>query len=326
MDKKTKVIALANQKGGCSKTTTSLNIAYSYSQKGKKVLLIDLDSQSSASMGVGIDSTDENINTIDELLGAYVRRDIEIITWDDLVHVIYTPRYLARRRIPNTSKWESVYEPFGFDIIPSSLNLSLVELQMSIAGGTHENHKIYSYYLYDLIECIKENADYDYIVIDTPPALGALSINAMTAAVDGIIIPSNLDIMSFRGIKSFKESAEYVIDASNAKGIKHRGIIGILLSLYAERRTVDKALQEYVYNYYPINLISSTIRESADAKRANLEGLLFAQINKKAKDDFDKLTNEIDFAIDHPEEWAVQAKEKYEQIKKEREENSEVSE
>lgn len=322
MNNQTRVICCANQKGGVAKTSTVLNIAYSYSQKEKKVLIIDQDSQSSVAQGLGINPTDENVNTNDELLGAYVRREIEKFEWDDIFHFIYTPSYLTRHRVPNTSKWESVYEPFGFDVMPSGLALSLVELQMSIAGGAHESRKIYSYYLYDLIECIKENANYDYIIIDTPPALGALSINAMTAAVDGIIIPSNLDIMSFRGIASFKESADYVTEACNARGIKHRGILGILLSLYSERRTVDKALEEYVYTYYPVPLLQTEIHESADAKRANLQGLLFSQINKRAKNDFDKLTDEIDFAIEHPEEWAEQAKEKYQQIKKQREESN----
>lgn len=323
MENKTKVIALGNQKGGCAKTTDCLNIALSYSNKGKKVLLIDLDSQGSASSNLSVPITDDSVNTIDELLGAYVRREIDKFEWEDVKNFIIEPTYITRVRVPNTIQWETKMEKFGFSLIPSSLPLSLVELQMSIAGGASSDRRIYSYYLYDLIECIKQSFDYDYIIIDTPPSLGGLSINAMTAAVDGIIIPSNLDIMSFRGIQSFKESAEFVQEVAERKGIKHRGILGILLSLYSEKRSVDRALEEYVKEFYPTPTFKTTIRESTDAKRANAEGLLFSQINKKAKEDFDALTDEIDFAINNKEEWEQRNKEVWEELKKKRSEGNE---
>lgn len=323
MKKDTKVLALGNQKGGCAKTTDCLNIARSYSLKGKKVLLIDLDSQGSSGLNLGLPIADENLNTIDEILGAYVRREIDTILWDDLCNFIYSPTYLTRKRIANTTKWETVHEPFGFDIIPSSLPLSLVELQMSLASGQNNSGKIYSYYVYDLVDVIKQNADYDYIIIDTPPALGALSINAMTAATSGIIIPSNLDIMSFRGIQSFKESAEFVQQAAKERGIEHRGILGILLSLYSQFRVIDRALEEYVKEYYPTPTFSSTIRESSDAKRANAEGLLFTQINKKAQADFDKLTDEIDFAINNKDAWEKRNEEIWQNLKNQRQEEVE---
>lgn len=317
MSQKTKVICLGNQKGGCSKTTDCLGICYSFANtKGKKVLLIDLDSQGSASLNLGINITDDDVNTIDELLGAYVTKQITAFGWEDVKNFIYTPTYLARRRVPNSSKWETVQLPFGFDVMPSALSLSVVELQMSLAAN---GGKIYSYYVYDMIECIKQNADYDYIVLDTPPALGAISISSMSAAIDGIIIPSNLDIMSFRGIQSFKESADYVVRASESRGIKHRGILGILLSLYSERRSVDRALEEYVHEFYPTPTFQSQIRESSDAKRANAESLLFSQINKKAKEDFDALVDEIEFAINDKEGWEKKTEEVWKKIKEKRE-------
>lgn len=313
----TNVICLGNQKGGCSKTTDCLGICYSLANtKNKKVLLIDLDSQGSASLNLGINITDDDTNTIDQLLGAYVRREIKEYDWEDVRNFIYHPEYMARRRIPNSSKWETVKVPFGFDVIPSALSLSVVELQMSLAAN---GGRIYSYYVYDLIECIKKNADYDYIIMDTPPALGAISISALTAAVNGIIIPSNLDIMSFRGIQSFKESADYVVRATAEIGIKHRGILGILLSLYSERRSVDRALEEYVHEFYPTPTFQSQIRESSDAKRANAESLLFSQINKKAREDFDSLVDEIEFAINDKEGWEKKTDEVWKEIKAKRE-------
>ena len=314
--KNTRVITLGNQKGGCSKTTCCLNIAYTYANTyGKKVLLIDLDSQASSSLNVGINVTDEDVNTIDELLGAYVRREITSFEWEDVQNFIYTPTYMARRRVPNSTKWETVNLPFGFDVMPSALPLSLVELQMSLVA---KGGKTYSYYLYDLIECIKMNAEYDIIICDTPPALSNISINAMMCSVDGIIIPSNLDIMSYRGIASFKESAEYVQEVAAQRGVEHRGILGILLSLYSERRSVDKALEEYVHEFYPTPTFSQQVRESSDAKRANAEGLLFCMINKKAKEDFDNLVKEIEFAINDKEAWEKKTEETWQKIKAKR--------
>lgn len=318
MKKKTKVISLGNQKGGCSKSTDCLNIAYCFANtKNYRVLLIDLDSQGSASLNCGINITDDETNTIDQLLGAYVRNEIDNFEWDDVKNFIYTPTYLTRKRIQGSTQWETVQEPFGFDVMPSALPLSLVELQMALAGSKNQNGKIYIFYLYDLIQVIKENADYDYIIIDTPPALGSLSMCAM-AASEAIIIPSNLDIMSFRGIQSFKESADYVQKVANSKGIEHRGILGILLSLYSERRSVDKALEEYVHEFYPTPTFQHQIRESSDAKRANAEGLLFAQINKKAKSDFDAVCDEIEFAMNNKNGWEEQSKKIWEQIKEQR--------
>lgn len=316
----TKVITLGNQKGGCSKTTDCLNIAYCLANtKHYRVLLIDLDSQGSSSLNVGINITDEDVNTIDILLDAYVKREITEFLWEDVKNFIYAPTYMARKRTEGTNKWETVELPFGFDVMPSSLPLSLVELQMSLAASKTQSGKINLYYLYDLVECIKTNANYDYIIIDTPPALGSLSMNAMAAAVDGIIVPSNLDIMSFRGIQSFKESADYVQEFSTAHNINHRGILGILLSLYSERRSVDRALEEYVHEFYPTPTFQTTIRESSDAKRANADGLLFSQINKKAKEDFDNLVDEIEFAINNKEGWEEKTEEVWKKIKAERE-------
>lgn len=257
-------------------------------------------------MNCGIKVTDDNTNTLDQLLSAYVTREIQTYDWEDVQHFIYTPKYLTRKRKQNSSVWETVYEDFGFDVIPASLQLSLVDLQMSMASNNNSGGRIYSYYLYDLIECIKQNADYDYIIFDCAPALSALSINAMTASIDGVIVPTNLDVMSFRGISTLKESVDFVQESSKARGIEHAGILGILLLLYSSRRVIDKALEEYLREFYPLSVFSNRIRESSDARRANAEGLMFAQINKKANDDYTNLAKEIEFAIEEPEKWKEQ--------------------
>ena len=120
--KNSKVICLGNQKGGCAKTSDCLNIAYCLANtKGYKVLLIDFDSQGSASLNLGIDISDDDTNTIDEIMGAYVNGTIDRFDWEDVKEFIYTPTYFARRRVANSAKWESVNMPFGFDIIPAAM-------------------------------------------------------------------------------------------------------------------------------------------------------------------------------------------------------------
>lgn len=294
----TKVIALGNQKGGVGKTTNTLNLSYALANTyGQKVLMIDMDSQGSAGLNLGIDIADDNTHTIDQLLEPYVMGKVRDISWEAVKQCIYTPTFGDRMRDPaNKLRWIETQTPFGFDIIPSSLYLSVVELQMGIIGG-QTRKGIYQYYLRDVIRVIRNNADYDFIVIDTPPSLGALSINSMAAATDGIIVVTNLDIMSIRGIDSFIESSETVKRTNSA----HRGIMGILLALYSERRTVDKTIDEWIKQFLPIPTFDTRIPESADVKKANSSLLLFSQINKKAKTAYDSLAKEVIEAVQNPD-------------------------
>ena len=293
-----KILTVGNQKGGVGKSTISLNLCYSLANTyGKKVLLIDMDSQGSSSLNLGIDISDEDINTIDMLLEPVVTQQTKTFDWDEVKDYIYTPTYQNRKRDPeNRMQWVTIATPFGFDCIPSSLHLSVVELQMGLIGGM-TNRSIYAYYLRDLLDVIQQHVDYDYVVIDTPPSLGSLSVNAMAAAKDGIIVTSNTDVMSLRGVDSFIESAETVKRLNK----NHRGIIGILLSLYSERRTVDRAIDDWVESFLPIPTFKTRIPESSDVKKANSSMVLFSQINKKGKAAFDAFAAEVIAAVEHPE-------------------------
>jgi chromosome partitioning protein len=292
----TNVIALVNQKGGVSKTVSSLNIAYALANYyGKKVLLIDFDSQASSTLDLGVDATSEDTKSIDELLDPYVQNIQRRPAWDQIKPYIITPTYTTRERDDrNRMKWVDVSRPYGFDLMPSSINLSVTELRMGIASV---NKQIYSGYLNDIIQTINENDPYDFIVIDTPPALGALSVNAIRAATAGCIAPTNLDIMSFYGLQSLISTIESVRD-SLAEG-EHAGIMGILLNLYSERRTIDRALDDYLKNFYPVHAFATRIPESSDVKKANASNLLYAQVNKKAAQAYKDLAAEIIYFTEH---------------------------
>ena len=289
-----KIIACGNQKGGCAKTTTVLNLCYSFSHTyGMKVLMVDLDSQASASQNLRLDPDSEEYMSIAQLLYDYVMNPREKPSWDVISQYIVNPQYKARRKIMEGNKinWETYLESYGFDVIPSSLPLSTVELTMSLKGGQATGGKhVYAYYLKDILDIVDRNSDYDICVIDTPPALGALSMNAIAAAKDGVIIPTNMDVMSYRGIQPFIDAVKVI--KSQYPG-EYAGVIGILMSLYSDRRRVDKSLSEYAIEFFPVEIFNSTIPESSDAKKANLEFKLYSQINKRAKTAYDNLAKEI---------------------------------
>ena len=299
------VLTIGNQKGGVSKSTSCLNLSYALSNYcNKKVLLIDMDSQGSAGLNLGLDIADDNIHTIEELLEPMVKGQIRMQPWEAIKQCIYTPTFEDRERDPdNQMQWKVIQKPFGFDIIPSSLYLSVVELTMGIVGGA-SGRGINMFYLKTITDEIERYSDYDFCIIDTPPSLGALSINSMAAAKDGIIIASNLDVMAIRGIDSFIESSETVKMANP----EHRGILGILLALYSDRRIIDRSIDEWVKRFLPIPTFDSRIPESADAKKANSANLLFSQINKKGREAYINLANEIIYAVENPDKPIGSAK------------------
>ena len=302
-----KVLCVGNQKGGVSKTTTSLNLCYSLANTfKKKVLLIDMDSQGSASLNLQIDVASDDVHTIDEILEPIVLRKQKVAAWDALKECIYTPTFTDRIRDPeDRMKWKQVQSPYGFDVIPSSLYLSIVEMKMGIAAGQFYGGMINQFYLKNaVVDVIGEYGDYDFVVIDTPPSLGALSVNSMAAAVDGVIIVSNLDVMSTRGIESFIESTETVQNFNEA----HRGILGILFALYSDRRAVDRQVDDWAQQFLPIPVFDTRIPETANVKKANSSKLLVSQIDKKMKTAYDSFANEVIYATEHPDEKIGSAK------------------
>lgn len=293
----TYVIAVANQKGGVGKTTTAINLAYAMSQAGKKVLVIDMDMQGSASLNLGIDTEDDETNTIDILMEERIKRPTSPVEWDEVKQFIYEPTYPDRKRDPdNHMKWIDCRTPFGFYILPSSLRLSVAELHMGLAGGVTRKGLRHDY-LSKITDCISEHTDIDYIIIDTPPSLGALSLNSIAAATSGCIIVSSLDVMAVRGIATFIETTETIKRLIPG----HRGILGILLGLYCERRIIDRNIDDWVKDFLPIPTFDTRIPDSQSFKKANSAMMVACQLDKKIDVAYKSLATEVIQAVEYPE-------------------------
>ncbi len=181
-----KIIAVANQKGGVGKTTTSVNLAAALAYLNKRVLLIDFDPQGNASTGVGVVRT-KKTPTINDVL------------FDD---------------IPVTAAIQKLDRP-PLDILPATVELAGANV------GMGEYRKGREKYLKTKLETIKD--DYDYIFIDCPPSLGLLNTNALTAA-DSVLIPIQCEYYALEGLTQLLSTIRYVQKLFN-RNVKIEGVV-----------------------------------------------------------------------------------------------------
>jgi len=298
-DKRAKVVAVVNQKGGVGKTTTTANLGYVLAKKGKKVLLIDWDSQASLTgyFNVGFNDEDYLSNyeiVVKELRGIDPEYDEHLGNTpirDLIKEAIVRPTYEGGGVKTVDGKRQYVPEEveFGIDLFPTKLELSDYELELADDPSGKRG-----FHLDNIIKMIQEMFDYDYILIDCNPSLGFLTMNAMIAATDGILIPTNLDILSIRGVKNLIDRLCDIQELLLQKGVVHMGVIGIVLNLYADRRSVDKTIQDDMNRFYPFKIFRTTIPESVNAKKAVLTGVTYSQMYKKAEDAYGALADEFE--------------------------------
>lgn len=199
------IISVINQKGGVAKTTTSVNVAASWAKQGKNVLLIDLDPQASATKAIFGDT------------------DFDKTIYDVIINRL-TPEEAVVRS-----------ESFGFDVIPSEIMLSGVDIQIAAHFGRERILK-------KKLELIKKK--YDAVIIDCPPSLGLITINALMASRD-IIIPICPEYFSAKGINLILETLRNI-----QIGLGHKvGVRGIVITRYKDRKiareVIDKIKQEF---------------------------------------------------------------------------------
>lgn len=311
-----KIIAIANQKGGVGKTTTTANLAYALAKMGRDVLLIDYDSQASLTnyLNIGLDDDEEYYGVYDMMLRClrYVSPEedpvlaaIDPSTEEGFTQLcemcIHKPTYLGREmRVGEDGKKRvvDVELPFGFDLLPSHLLLSDYELE--VTQPQYANTGISALRLYQVIQRILKWHPYDYVLIDSNPSLGVMTMNVVCAATTGVLIPTNLDLLSTRGVASLVDRIGTIQETmlNLQYPVIHMGVIGILLNLYSDRRKVDTTIQENLNRFYPFKIFTETIPESVDAKRAVLAGLIYSQAHKKAAQQYLAVAKELEATLE----------------------------
>ena len=203
----TKIIAIINQKGGVGKSTTAINLGAALGEMGKQVLLVDLDPQGNCSSGLGVEKS-----LIQQCIYDVLLNDIP------LEEVI----------IPDIAE--------GLDIAPATINLAGAEVEL-VSEMARENR------LKDAVGSMR--GKYDFILIDCPPSLGLLTVNALVAA-DKLLIPIQCEFYALEGVTKLLESMKRVKSRLNPT----LDIYGILLTMYDSRTTLSKQVVDEVREYF----------------------------------------------------------------------------
>ena len=203
-----KIMMIGSMKGGVAKTVTTFNLAYSLASLGKKVLAVDFDSQANLSTCFGI----EDVTAVPMTIGNLMLKQME------------------EEKLPDMAEY--IQSRNGVDFISSSMVLSAVDSKLRLEMGAEKM-------LSEILEPLRE--DYDYILIDTSPSLGALTINALSAA-DEVIITVNPQLLAMMGLQGFLKTV---------RKIKHRindrlEVAGILLAMCDVRTNLCKTITEQV--------------------------------------------------------------------------------
>lgn len=246
-----KVVSIANQKGGVGKTTTAINLSTVLAKRNKKVLLIDADPQGNATSGFGI-SKEQKFSLYDVLI-----EDIEI------------ENTLQKTKIKN------------LDICPSNINLAGAEVQLV----SIENRE---FRLKNQIEEIKSK--YDYIIIDCPPSLGLVTLNAFTAS-DSVLIPVQCEYYALEGLGQLMNTINLVRRITN-KGLQ---IEGALLTMYDSRTNLANQVAAEVRKYFDNKVYKNIIPRNVKLSEAPSYGMpitLYDPHSKGAKS-YEKFTKEF---------------------------------
>ena len=223
-----KIISVANQKGGVGKTTTSINLATSLSAINKKILLIDADPQGNASTGIGI---------------SYEKRTPNL--YDLIVNETLDLNAIKKTVVP------------GLDIITANTNLAASEIELAEVKNRE----------FVLSNILSKVDSYDYVLIDCPPALGLLTINALVAS-QSIIIPLQSEFFALEGISSLVNSIELIKENFNSKLF----IEGILLTMVDKRNSLSSLVEKDVREHFGETVYKTTIPRNVRISEAPSHG------------------------------------------------------
>lgn len=235
-----KVIAIANQKGGVGKTTTAVNLAACLAQKGRKVLMLDSDPQGNATSGLGFD-----------------KRDIKKCIYDTLINDVMMKDVLLH----------SDYE--NLDVIPATIQLAGAEIEL-VSLMNREGR------LKNALERVKH--DYDYVLIDCPPSLGLLTINALTAA-NSVLVPIQCEFYALEGVSQLMNTIKLVQRNLNP-ALK---LEGVLMTMFDQRTNLSSDVVGEVRKYFNTKMYNTIIPRNVRLSEAPSHGQPVIVYDPKSK-------------------------------------------
>ena len=225
----TRIIAVANQKGGVGKTTTSVNLSASLAMSGSRVLLIDLDPQGNATMGSGVDKSTLELSIYDWMMDA-------------------RPLAEVAQRCAG-----------GYEIIPGNTDLTAAEVEL--LGQKQREHRLKQ-------RLVEDSVGFDYVIIDCPPSLNILTLNALIAA-DGVLIPMQCEYYALEGLTALLETVDRVRERANP-GL---AIEGLLRTMYDPRNGLTRDVSRQLIQYFGDAVFRTVIPRNVRLAEAPSHGL-----------------------------------------------------
>ena len=221
---KPRIFAVVNQKGGVGKTTTSINLGTALAAVGRRVLIVDFDAQGNASTGLGIERQDRHQTSYDIV--------VDQIPLEDAVLSTIVPR---------------------LDIVPGDENLSGVETEL--ANDSRRSYKLRDA-LHQYIARTEQGelVEYDYILIDCPPSLSSLTMNAMTAA-DALLVPLQCEFLALEGLSQLLRTVEVIRSGLNP----NLEIQGVVLTMYDRRNNLSDQVADEVRAFFGAKVYNTVI-------------------------------------------------------------------